>query len=80
MRVYYDDDERALLAARLGHAPEVNDRQLAASFAAWVDNKPTKKARRQLTAADLDHLAGVIDNHDPEAGGYRSDPHWLGVG
>lgn len=79
MRVYMDDDERAILAARLGHAPEVSDRSLAASFAAWVDKKPTRR-KRTLTARDVEHLAGVIDDRDREAGGYRSDPHWLGVG
>jgi len=88
MRVFYDDDERALLAARLGHAPEVNDRRLAASFEAWVNGTPTERngdrgrrrsVARKLTARDVDHLRAVVDWTD-ESGGYRSQTDWLGVG
>lgn len=76
MRIHYDDEERALLATRLGHDEDVGDRELAAAFEAWFENKPTRA--RKLTPRDVDHLAGVID--DREAGGYRSDLHYYGVG
>jgi hypothetical protein len=75
MRLHMDEDERALVAARLGHDEDVSDSELAAAFEAWFENKPM---RWRLTPRDVDHLAGVID--DREAGGYRAQTDWLGVG
>jgi hypothetical protein len=77
MRLHMDEDERALVAARLGHDEDVSDSELAAAFEAWFENKPTRHARK-LTPRDVDHLAGVID--DREVGGYRAQTDWLGVG
>jgi hypothetical protein len=79
MRLHMDEDERALVAVRLGHDEDVSDSELAAAFEAWFENKPTRTTgRRKLTPRDGDHLAGVVD--DREAGGYRAQTDWLGVG
>jgi hypothetical protein len=83
VRLYYDDEERALLAHRLGHDPEVSNADLAASFAAWVDNKPQPRGGRRLTPADLEHLRSATDSSPlDERGPGNSDiaTGWLGQG
>ena len=52
MRVHYDDEERALLAARLGHAESVSDADLAASFAAWVGQQAGDAGQAARAAPD----------------------------
>jgi hypothetical protein len=41
MRVYYTDQERDYLAARLCDRTDVTDRELTAAFAAWVNEIPS---------------------------------------
>jgi hypothetical protein len=87
MRIHFDEEEeRALLAARLNRDLGVGDSDLAASFAAWVDNTPSPGSGRKLTPADLENLNAVADwaNVEDEAGGgsggYASQSTWLGQG
>jgi hypothetical protein len=61
MRISFDDEERALLARRLGQSDAVNDAALAASFQAWFEGKPTPPGGRRLTATDLEGLHAVAD-------------------
>jgi hypothetical protein len=44
MRVYYTDQERDYLAARLCDRTDVTDRELTAAFAVWVNEKSPTSA------------------------------------
>ena len=86
MRVYFDDEERALLAARLGQTESVSDADLAASVAAWIESKPvTPASGRRLTAADLENMRVVADadslaDYAQEGGYAHNQTGWLGAG
>jgi hypothetical protein len=82
MRVYYDDEERALLAARLGHAESVSDSDLAASVAAWIEGKPQPLYGRRLKPDDLEGIRAVTDWSEAEQEGGYANAHdgWLGQG